>query len=497
MLRHVSSSLANAEPSPPVTPAPSPSASNVVSPSRTPDSRLEALTRQRSASSSESGASTSRVRQATLPRVGAGARASGAPSSNRPEGGTPTNEPYENPFVLQRPWLRQAMAEMSTEGAQIRRWRPFQKSASRQYLYAKSLTRPQRDELAQALEHEFRHAPQPDTRLTAAGMWLSVQQARLRTHDPAHRQDHDGRQAHNIAQSIPFVLTIPIAIATTRDRRRRYYNTPLRPEYPAAFDSFMRVIGDQSVDEDVRNVAAERLEYHWRSEGTIAPNQQHELREHGVRELAASGYRASTDPARVELTAGERAFVLRMGRQATTPDIWAAAVRSELEHVRRSVAYLPDRRSLPAVEAQIRTLERDLGVAERAAEQARGEARVPMPAPGIRRPSVMAMARSRLSSRPDLATSTPVALAQALEEELSDLLEQDRPDHLRLSEHDYQVLVETAMTEVSETGRASRPPRREGRRHSPAAVRDALNRWQQIRQAEREQPGALPEGEAT
>ncbi|TAM85180.1 hypothetical protein EPN42_16070 [bacterium] len=127
------------------------------------------------------------------------------------------------------------------------------------------------------MEHDFRHAPQSDTRLAALGMWLSVQQARLRTHDPAHWQDHDGRQAHDIVESIPFVVTI---------------------------------------------------------------------------------------------------------RQATTPDIWAGAVRSELEHVRRSVAYIPDRRQLPAVDAEIRRLERELDAAERVAAQARAEAAGPMPASG-------------------------------------------------------------------------------------------------------------------
>ena len=495
MLRRVSSPSVNTDPSPSVTPPPSPSASNVPSSSRSPDSRFDALTRQRPASSADAGASTSRVRQATLPRAGSGP--SNAVSSDRPEGGTPANEPYENPFVQQRPWLRQAIAEMSAEGAETRRWRPFKKSASKQYLYAKSLTRPQRDELAQALEHEFRHAPRQDTRLSALGMWLSVQQARLRTHDPAHRQDHDGRQGHDIAESIPFVVTIPIAMATTRDRRRRYYNTPLRPEYRTAFDSFMSVIGDQSLDEDIRHTAAARLEYHWRSEGTIAPLQQYELEQRGVNALAASGYRASTDPAQVTLTAGERAFVLRMGREATTPDIWAGALRSELEHVRRSVAYIPDRRRLPAVEAQIRGLERDLDVAERAAAQAREEAGMPMPAANIGRgvhieptPSVIAAAGRRLSSLSGLTASNPMAMAQALEAELSDLAEQERPEHLRLSDQDYRVLVETAMAEVTGTAPAERT-------HSAMAVREALDRWQQIQQAERESHSVPAEGETS
>lgn len=492
MLRHVSSPSVNVDPAPPTTPTPppSPSASHVPSSNRSPDSRFEALTRQRPGSSPDTGASTSRVRQATLPR--ASASPSGAAPSNRPETATPTNEPYANPFVQQRPWLRQAIDEMSVEGAEVRRWRPFQKSASKQYRFAKALTRPQRDELAQALEHDFRHAPQADTRLRALSMWLSVQQARLRTHDPAHRQDHDGRQSHDIAESIPFVVTIPIAIVTTRDRRKRYYDTPLRPEYRAAFDSFMRVIGDPSLDENLRSTAAAGLEYHWHKEGTIAPIQRYELEQRGVRGLAESGYQASTDPAHVVLTAGERAFVLRMGRDATTPDIWAGALRGELEHLRRSVAYIPDRHRPPAVDARIRTLERDVDTADRVAEQARADAAIALSA-GTERleqaPSVMAAAHEWLSSRPGLATSRPMAMAQMLDEELRDLAEDDRPEHLRLGDQDYRVLIETAMAEVNGTGQAQRT-------HSAAAVRDALGRWQRIQQAEQAPHSVLPEDEA-
>ncbi|TAM85179.1 hypothetical protein EPN42_16065 [bacterium] len=72
-----------------------------------------------------------------------------------------------------------------------------------------------------------------------------------------------------------------------------------------------------------------------------------------------------------------------------------------------------------------------------------------------------------------------MAMAQALEAQLSDLAEQERPEHLRLNDHDYQVLVETAMAEV--TGNTPT-----ARTHTAADVRDALGRWRQIRQAEHE-----------
>ena len=122
---------------------------------------------------------------------------------------------------------------------------------------------------------------------------------------------------------------------------------------------------------------------------------------------------------------------------------------------------------------------------------------MPMPAANIGRgvhieptPSVIAAAGRRLSSLSGLTASNPMAMAQALEAELSDLAEQERPEHLRLSDQDYRVLVETAMAEVTGTAPAERT-------HSAMAVREALDRWQQIQQAERESHSVPAEGETS
>ena len=83
------------------------------------------------------------------------------------------------------------MAALSPE----RETRLFKKSASPQYRYAKGLTAEQRGQLESALEQRFRNPAAPaEARDSALAMWLSVQQARLRTHTAGHRNHHNLEQ---------------------------------------------------------------------------------------------------------------------------------------------------------------------------------------------------------------------------------------------------------------------------------------------------------------
>lgn len=144
----------------------------------------------------------------------------------------------------------------------VKRW--FKKSASEQYLYAKSLAPEQRNELEQALEQRFRN-PQDPQAGAALDMWLSVQQARLRTHTPAQRR------AHRLDQFLQ-VGAIP-------ESWRLYHASPERPEYPAAFTNFLRIIGDESVSDAMRLQAAQRLAYHSSREGTLTSTDARDLRQ--------------------------------------------------------------------------------------------------------------------------------------------------------------------------------------------------------------------------
>jgi hypothetical protein len=89
------------------------------------------------------------------------------------------------------------MSDLSPQ--RTKRW--FKKSASEQYLYAKSLTPEQRSALEQALEQRFRNSQEPHAG-EALDMWLSVQQARLRTHSPEQRAAHRGRRDAGIRRAI-------------------------------------------------------------------------------------------------------------------------------------------------------------------------------------------------------------------------------------------------------------------------------------------------------
>ncbi|AZU56173.1 type III effector protein [Ralstonia pseudosolanacearum] len=220
----------------------------------------------------------------------------------------------------------EAMAALSPE----REKRLFKKSASPQYRYAKGLTAEQRGQLESALEQRFRNPAAPaEARDSALAMWLSVQQARLRTHTAGHRNHHNLEQFQLAALSVP----IPLLALGYRRQRRRYYSSPLRPEYRTAFNNFMRVIGDPSLSEAVRQTVAQRLEYHRRSEETIARHERQLLGEHGVMGLAESGYQIGTNYDHVNLTALEREAVVESRGSGVPPALHIQALQTERSRV--------------------------------------------------------------------------------------------------------------------------------------------------------------------
>lgn len=212
------------------------------------------------------------------------------------------------------------MAEMSALSA-VREKRLFQKSASQQYKFAKRLSPAQRGELEQALQAEILHPTTGDTeRRDALTMWMSVQQARLRTHDPAHRQQHSRDQADALEVGV-WGITLPLVPLMLRSQRRGYYNSPIRPEYAAAFDNFMRMLRDPGIPPELREVVAQQLDYHRRSERTIAPRQAELLRAQGAMGLAASGYLVSADRDLPPPNATERQVLQRRAQMSAAGQI--------------------------------------------------------------------------------------------------------------------------------------------------------------------------------
>ncbi len=247
--------------------------------------------------------------------------------------------------------MASAVSDMSElSDARVKRW--LKKSASDQYLYAKSLTAAQRGELEQALAHMMRgNTPEAKQALT---MWLSVQQARLRTHAPWHQEVYRRLQLNNFIVPHVTVVGMPLAVPLHLEARTEYYRSMYRPEYAQAFNNFMSVIADSSLTE-IHDAVIARLDYHAHREGTIAMPQLRDLRTHGAEHLAAMGYRVETAAVPPAPGAGARAIFNRLeddlALQTATPGkqilLWQAAANGAgVEYkTRRQHWYSPWRRS--------------------------------------------------------------------------------------------------------------------------------------------------------
>lgn len=253
--------------------------------------------RQGTAASTSAAAITTTHPQASHDRPGTSRQhVAGLPLSPRSAGTGGAGSPPRaySPLPEHSPEVASLITGMSML-SDVRRKRLLHKSASEQYQFAKRLSPVQRGELEQALAAEVRRQPVPTEARAALAMWMSVQQARLRMHDAVHRRQHDASQVSALELAV-FGITLPVIPFVMVSQRRSYYSSPARSEYATAFDNFMRMLRDPDLPPELRGTVAERLDYHRRSEGTIAPRQAELLRMHGAEALAASGYLVATDP---------------------------------------------------------------------------------------------------------------------------------------------------------------------------------------------------------
>jgi C-terminal novel E3 ligase, LRR-interacting len=201
--------------------------------------------------------------------------------------------------------LAQTISRLSpVPGARI-----FRKSASEQYKFAKSLLPDSREHLQrleQELERQFRQATDARVAKRAMNAWLSVQHAYLRFHMTDQRRSHARAQTSRALFALDPLVT-PFALRSMLRERSSYYASAERPEYRAAFNNFMRVIEDESVPDALRQIAEEKLSFHWKSEGTVAFLETQELRKHGVRSLARRGYQVPDVPLAAAVLANQTA----------------------------------------------------------------------------------------------------------------------------------------------------------------------------------------------
>ncbi len=189
--------------------------------------------------------------------------------------------------------------------------RPFQSPASQQYRFARRLAPAQRDMLEQALCDRVRSASlDAQERRAALGTWMAVQQARLRIRDAAQREQY-AIDRRNAAERGLCIVTLPAVPFMLWSLRRNYRRSPVRVEYATAFDNFMRMLRDPEVPPELRETVAQRLDYHLRREGTIAPRQAELLGRWGAMELAESGYLVSEDRDLPPLSMEDRLVLLR------------------------------------------------------------------------------------------------------------------------------------------------------------------------------------------
>jgi C-terminal novel E3 ligase, LRR-interacting len=162
----------------------------------------------------------------------------------------------------------------SLSDVRVKRW--FKKSASEQYLYAKNLSPAQRGDLERTLEKKFRNPGDPQAQ-EALSMWLSVQQARLRTHTDEQKSAYRSKLIKQVALPAATIVGLNMAAPLFVLNRRDYHESVDRPEYATAFDNFMQIIGDEYLSMDIRTSAAQKLVYHARQEGTIGHNERFHL----------------------------------------------------------------------------------------------------------------------------------------------------------------------------------------------------------------------------
>lgn len=186
-------------------------------------------------------------------------------------------------------------------------------SAAGQYRHAKAMAPEQRQRLALALEAHWREDPDPRRQAQEMGLWMSVLKAQLRAH-------HAGREVGLLSRiglqaCSAFLACAPsgqvFPASDDSSGLQNPMNRPLPgPEYRAAFNHFLRVIGDASLAQPLRDAVALALAAHRDSGTTLTADHARRLAQDGILALAESGYREvgagplrQVPPVRAELRA--------------------------------------------------------------------------------------------------------------------------------------------------------------------------------------------------
>ncbi|WP_175537766.1 NEL-type E3 ubiquitin ligase domain-containing protein [Paracidovorax valerianellae] len=160
----------------------------------------------------------------------------------------------------------------------------LQAPASAQYLHAKALAPEQRQLLARTLEAQWRKHPHLQATSQEINLWMSVLNAQLRARRDAGRLAQAGQRALSL-----LLACAPLdCVAPARDGDGRMRG----PEYRAAFNQLLRVIGDESLAQPLREAAERALQAHRENGATLTPDHAERLSREGVMALAERGYRA-------------------------------------------------------------------------------------------------------------------------------------------------------------------------------------------------------------
>ncbi|GKT24417.1 NEL-type E3 ubiquitin ligase domain-containing protein [Acidovorax sp. SUPP3334] len=164
----------------------------------------------------------------------------------------------------------------------------LQASPSARYLHAKALAPEQRQLLAQTLEARWRQGPDLPAPSQEMGLWMSVLKAQLRARQESRHGAGLLAQAGERALSLLRACVPVDGMAVAPDGE-----IPMRgPEYRAAFNHLLRVIGDESLSQPLRDAAEGALQAHCDSESTLTPDHAARLSREGIAALAERGYRA-------------------------------------------------------------------------------------------------------------------------------------------------------------------------------------------------------------
>jgi hypothetical protein len=184
-------------------------------------------------------------------------------------------------------WIEEHIARMMNLSPDLKERKTLgstfavKKSSSEQYQYAKyQLTEAGRSWVAAGLEDVItgrKLAPFGVSGNDALDMWLSVQLARLRTHDPGESVDHAVGTATMLVIGALIPPTAPMLAPTARRAHKNYYRTPERAEYKPAFDGFMKMLRSPDVTDNHKEKIAEALLDQIRNGGTIAPGDQNRI----------------------------------------------------------------------------------------------------------------------------------------------------------------------------------------------------------------------------